>query len=77
MNWNHSSNGNFIHIKKIQIFPILVETPLIFPILWALAPFPKRGVRALGHPLISESCCPMLLRDLTGWDFYIESLCLN
>ena len=28
-------------------FPILVKTPLIFPIPWAPAPFPQRGVRAL------------------------------
>ena len=36
--WNQSSNGNVIH---------KVKTPLIFPIPWAPAPFPKRGVRAL------------------------------
>ena len=29
------------------IFPILTETPLIFPMPWALAPFPKMVVRAL------------------------------
>ena len=28
-------------------FTILFKTPLIFPIPWAPAPFPKRGVRAL------------------------------
>ena len=35
------------YIRMMSNFPILVATPLIFPILWAPAPFPKRGVRAL------------------------------
>ena len=35
------------YIRMMSNFPILVETRLIFPILWAPAPFPKRGVRAL------------------------------
>ena len=33
--------------KTLYFFPILVKTTLFFPILKALAPFPKRGVRAL------------------------------
>ena len=33
------------YIRTMSNFPILVKTPLIFPIPWALAPFPKRGVR--------------------------------
>ena len=33
--WNQSSKGNVIH-KDDEIFPILVETLLIFPISWAL-----------------------------------------
>ena len=35
------------YIRTMSNFPILVKTPLIFPIPWAPAPFPKRGVRAL------------------------------
>ena len=35
------------YIRAMSNFPILVKTPLIFPIPWAPAPFPKRGVRAL------------------------------
>ena len=35
------------YIRMLSNFPILVKTPLIFPIPWAPAPFPKRGVRAL------------------------------
>ena len=35
------------YIRTISNFPILVKTPLIFPIQWAPAPFQKRGVRAL------------------------------
>ena len=35
------------YVRMMLNFPILVITPLIFPIPWALAPFPKRGVRAL------------------------------
>ena len=35
------------NIRTMSNFPILVKTPLIFPIPWAPAPFPKRGVRAL------------------------------
>ena len=35
------------YIRTMSNFPILVKTPRIFPIHWAPAPFPKRGVRAL------------------------------
>ena len=35
------------YLRMNSNFPISVKTPLIFPILWAPAPFPKRGVRAL------------------------------
>ena len=35
------------YIRTMSNFPILVKTPRIFPIQWAPAPFPKRGVRAL------------------------------
>ena len=35
------------YIRTMSNFPILVKTPRIFPIQWAAAPFPKRGVRAL------------------------------
>ena len=35
------------YIRTMSNFPIFVKTPLIFPIPWAPAPFPKRGVRAL------------------------------
>ena len=35
-------------------FPILVKTRLIFPIPWAPAPFPKRGVRALAADVKSR-----------------------
>ena len=35
------------YIMTMSNFPILVKMPLIFPIPWAPAPFPKRGVRAL------------------------------
>ena len=35
------------YIRTLSNFPILVKTPLIFPIPWAPAPFPKRDVRAL------------------------------
>ena len=44
--WNQSCIGNFIHIEDID-FPNFSQTKLIFPIPWAPAPFPKRGVRAL------------------------------
>ena len=37
---------------EMSNFPILVQTPLIFPIPWAPAPFPKRGVRALHIDLV-------------------------
>ena len=38
-----------LYIRTMSNFPILIKTPLIFPIPWAPAPFPKRGVRALGY----------------------------
>ena len=34
-------------IKTMSNFLILVKTPLIFPIPWAPAPFPKSGAGAL------------------------------
>ena len=37
------------YIRTLSNFPILVKTPLIFPIPWAPAPFPKRDVRALSY----------------------------
>ena len=34
------------YIRMMSIFPILVQTPLIFPIPWAPpGPIPKRGVK--------------------------------
>ena len=49
------------YIRTMSNFPILVKTPLIFPIPWAPALFPKRGVRALNIGpqcivIISEIC---------------------
>ena len=35
------------YIRTMSNFPILVKTPLILPIPWAPAQFPKRGVRVL------------------------------
>ena len=35
------------HTRKHTNFPIFVKRQLIFPIPCALAPFPKRGARAL------------------------------
>ena len=45
------------YIRTKSNFLILVKTPLIFPIPWAPAPFPKRGVIALTlfSPLIEEN----------------------
>ena len=37
------------YIKYCNFFPILVKMTLFFPIRKAPAPFPKRGVRALGQ----------------------------
>ena len=39
---------------QMSNFPILVKTPLIFPIPWAPAPFPERGVRALYKTKIKQ-----------------------
>ena len=44
------------YIRTMSNFPILVKTPLIFPIPWAPAPFPKRGLRAL-HTLNKYDTC--------------------
>ena len=35
------------YLRMMSNFPISVKTPLIFPIPWAPAPFPKRGVGAM------------------------------
>ena len=35
------------YIRTMSNFQIFVKTPLIFPVPWAPAPFPERGVRAL------------------------------
>ena len=48
------------YIRTMSNFPILVKTLLIFPIPWAPAPFPKRGVRALRLPVITKE-------KLTKW----------
>ena len=50
-------------------FPILVKTPLIFPVPWASAPFPKRGVRALHNNLLTVSNTKSLKLHL--WKFYL------
>ena len=55
--WNQSSNGNVIHKEYVR-FPNFSRTPLIFPIPWAPAPFPKRGVRALN---LSITCALFVL----------------
>ena len=38
------------NIRTMSNFPVLVKTPLIFPIPWAQAPFPNRDVMALPLP---------------------------
>ena len=65
------------YIRTMSNVPILVKTPLIFPIPWAPAPFPKRGVRALitinlNYALICEKTLIEMIHFSTQTNFYIE-----
>ena len=52
------SNGNFIHKDDVK-FPNFSQNVANFPIPWAPAPFPKRGVRALLRIRKYFRLCPL------------------